>query len=507
VILDEVHHTSNVNTWGVNAQNAFDLAYCVLLNSGTPWRSDEIKIPFVRYDPVDHTCIADFPYDHQQARADRIIRKVSFPKNDAVMSWISKGKTYQATFNGTVPNDELSHQLHTALWDLNYAEKHGKDGLAAQLIRDAHRHLQRVREKVPNAAMLIIAMKTEHADAIAKLVQDVTGIVPVLAHSDVAASHARIAAFKESTDMYLVSVRMVGEGVDIPRIVGGAWLTNILTSLSFAQIIARGIRKLTVNDRTIARWFLPDHPVLRAHASKYEEPYKPGAEDALEEDDGNGDGNGDGDGIGDKTFFPLGTDSPHLTGVVFRHLLFSPAEIADAETRKVQDDLEAAVEEVALMMGLGTPITPAKVVHTAASTVTASRTSPAIPVAVRPATLVGAPQTAASLTAQILGGVPATFAAPLHKLPVQSSAVVLKTLKTKFHKLAQIYVPLTYGDDIFTNATRRDEKAHAVGSTYHRFGIPTRPQNPTIAELTRGVAAITDAIAKLTANAPSYTPY
>ena len=43
----------------------------------------------------------------------------------------------------------------------------------------------------------------------------------------------------ESDDPWIVAVRMVSEGVDIPRLAGGVYATNTLTDLFFRQAVGR----------------------------------------------------------------------------------------------------------------------------------------------------------------------------------------------------------------------------------------------------------------------------
>lgn len=49
VIFDEIHHAGDSYSWGLGLQRAFAAATRRLALSGTPFRSDGLRIPFVRY--------------------------------------------------------------------------------------------------------------------------------------------------------------------------------------------------------------------------------------------------------------------------------------------------------------------------------------------------------------------------------------------------------------------------------------------------------------------------
>ena len=73
VILDEPHHLAVDAVWGDSARHAFELAKRRLLLSGTPFRTDGLPIPWVRYDGGG-VCIWDFRYDYPDAIRESIVR-------------------------------------------------------------------------------------------------------------------------------------------------------------------------------------------------------------------------------------------------------------------------------------------------------------------------------------------------------------------------------------------------------------------------------------------------
>ena len=78
----------------------------------------------------------------------------------------------------------------------------------------------------------------------------------------------KIGAFATSGDRWLVAVRMVSEGVDIPRLAVGVFATSVSTALFFAQAVGRFVRARRRGET--ASVFLPSVPVLLGYAAELE---------------------------------------------------------------------------------------------------------------------------------------------------------------------------------------------------------------------------------------------
>ena len=91
---------------------------------------------------------------------------------------------------------------------------------------------------------------------------------PTLVLSDDKGSSDRITAFSEGTSKWLVAVRMVSEGVDVPRLAVGVYATSASTPLFFAQVIGRFVRSRKPGET--ASVFLPSVPNLLQLASELE---------------------------------------------------------------------------------------------------------------------------------------------------------------------------------------------------------------------------------------------
>ncbi|MBK7972917.1 MAG: DEAD/DEAH box helicase family protein [Deltaproteobacteria bacterium] len=115
VVLDEVHHAGESRSWGDGVRAAFEGAWRRLSLSGTPFRSDQITIPFIRY----HGNVAqpDFEYGYGDALGDgRVVRPVYFPRINGRMEWTAPdGQVHEATFQDALTRDLASQRLRTAL--------------------------------------------------------------------------------------------------------------------------------------------------------------------------------------------------------------------------------------------------------------------------------------------------------------------------------------------------------------------------------------------------------
>ena len=89
------------------------------------------------------------------------------------------------------------------------------------------------------AAGLVIAQDIPAAKALHQFLTQTLKTVAVLVVSSEPGAHVALEAFKASGAEWLVSVAMVSEGVNIPRLKVLAHLSNDRTELSFVQAIGR----------------------------------------------------------------------------------------------------------------------------------------------------------------------------------------------------------------------------------------------------------------------------
>ncbi|MCB0976606.1 MAG: DEAD/DEAH box helicase [Acidimicrobiales bacterium] len=258
VVFDEIHHAGDDRAWGESVLEAFTAADRRLSISGTPFRSDTQAIPFVRY--VLEEAAPDFEYGYGEALADRrVVRPVYFPRTNGHMEWTAPdGSIMEASFDDALDQARSSQRLRTAL------SLEGE--WLPSVLRQAIEQLDSIRAAQPNAGGLVIAMDQDHARGIVALLRDRFGQQATLVTSDDPTASTRIAGFAAGSEPWLVAVRMVSEGVDIPRLRVGVYATTTTTELFFRQAVGRFVRWTPGVKDQKAFLFIPDDPRLRARA-------------------------------------------------------------------------------------------------------------------------------------------------------------------------------------------------------------------------------------------------
>ncbi|TQK70024.1 DEAD/DEAH box helicase [Nocardioides sp. SLBN-35] len=264
VILDEIHHAGDSLSWGEGVREAFEPAARRLALTGTPFRSDINPIPFVTYAPGEGgvpTSVADYTYGYSEALADHVVRPVLFLAYSGQMSWRTRaGDEVAASLGEPLTKDMTSQALRTAL--------DPSGSWMPSVLEAADKRLSEVRRHVPDAGGLVIASDQDSARAYAKLLKQISGESVTVVLSDEKASSKKISAFSESDSRWMVAVRMVSEGVDVPRLAVGVWATTTSTPLFFAQAVGRFVRARKRGE--IASVFLPSVPNLLSFAAELE---------------------------------------------------------------------------------------------------------------------------------------------------------------------------------------------------------------------------------------------
>ena len=264
VILDEVHHAGDALSWGEAVREAFEPAHRRLALTGTPFRSDINPIPFVSYAPDDDgvpRSLADFTYGYAHALADHVVRPVLFMAYSGDMQWRTRaGDEVAARLGEPLTKDMTAQALRTAL--------DPSGAWMPSVLAAADKRLTEVRRHVPDAGGLVIATDQDSARSYAGLLKEITGEKPTVVLSDEKTSSKRIATFSENEDRWMVAVRMVSEGVDVPRLAVGVYATTTATPLFFAQAVGRFVRARKRGET--ASVFLPSVPNLLGFASEME---------------------------------------------------------------------------------------------------------------------------------------------------------------------------------------------------------------------------------------------
>ena len=264
VIMDEVHHGGDALSWGDALRIAFSRAERRLSLTGTPFRSDTAPIPFVTYLPDrDGVLVSQTDYDYGYGRAlhDGVVRPVMFMVYAGSMRWRTRaGDEMEARLGQDNTKDVTSQAWRAAL-------DPGGDWIP-QVMQAANNRLSEVRQSIPDAAGLVIATDQDDARAYAKVLFEITGEEPTLVLSDESGGGQKIDEFSADTSRWMVAVRMVSEGVDVPRLAVGVYATSAATPLYFAQAIGRFVRARRRGET--ATVFLPNVPQLMQLAQELE---------------------------------------------------------------------------------------------------------------------------------------------------------------------------------------------------------------------------------------------
>ena len=178
------------------------------------------------------------------------------------MRWRTKmGDEISASLGEPMIKDAIAQAWRTAL--------DPKGEWIVSVLAAADKRLSEVRRGVPDAGGLVIASNQTQARAYAAHLRALTGAAPTVVLSDDSGASARIEEFATGSSRWMVAVRMVSEGVDVPRLCVGVYATSTSTPLYFAQAIGRFVRARRRGET--ASVFLPSVTVVLDHAARLEE--------------------------------------------------------------------------------------------------------------------------------------------------------------------------------------------------------------------------------------------
>jgi superfamily II DNA or RNA helicase len=290
VICDEHHHAAVEAAWGDGANGAFADAKFTLTLTGTPIRSDGKESVWLAYDDqgqINHPEGGSYTLTYGEAVDLEYCRPITFHRHEGKFSVtlddgenISVSGTKETQFSDGL---KRIRGLQQALdyYKLACTPKYLPSGAAdsvsyqANLLEWCIDKLNDLRLRMPEAGGLVIAPNILVAEYMAELLELLDGEKPVVVHNRVANPDGKIAAFRNSKKRWLVSVAMVSEGVDIPRLRIMAYLPNAQTELSFRQAMGRVVRNFGPQDDSRAYVVMPTHRVFEAYARRVEAEMSP----------------------------------------------------------------------------------------------------------------------------------------------------------------------------------------------------------------------------------------
>ena len=189
---------------------------------------------------------------------------MTFHTYDGDMEWMSDGRRRRADFSVGLPAAEAARRLRTAL--------DPEGDWITHVLRDADARLTDLRAGPHrDAGGLVVAIDMEHADRLAERLARISGERPEIVTSETAGASERIARFAAGSGRWLVSVLMVSEGVDVPRLRVGVYATTARTELFFRQVVGRFVRRTPAPREQMSHVFLASDPRLKQLAAQIEE--------------------------------------------------------------------------------------------------------------------------------------------------------------------------------------------------------------------------------------------
>ncbi|MDO6486262.1 DEAD/DEAH box helicase family protein [Colwellia sp. 6_MG-2023] len=262
VIFDEIHHCAgsnidNANAWGEQIiLNIQDKAKYTLALTGTPWRSDAAPIVLSNYLHPSNKISCDYVYGLSEAITDDVCR---VPQIIAIDN-----------NNISVVDDEetkifTSFKCLLSQSVIPYQEIIENEKVIKYVISSAHEKLNTIRVANPDAAGLIVASSVEHARQISSLMKACFNEDSVVVTYRENEPTSIIQRFRHSQNKWIISVGMISEGTNIPRLQICCHLTNIKTEMHFRQILGR-ILRMTDSKNQEAIMYMPAEPKLLEYA-------------------------------------------------------------------------------------------------------------------------------------------------------------------------------------------------------------------------------------------------
>lgn len=239
VVFDEIHHCSGdepdrANIWGQQILSRIQgIATHTLALSGTPWRSDKYPIALAEYSDPEGKLFCDYQYGLAQAIEDNVCRKPKIVLVDNEHLTISEGSE-KKSFASIL---ELLKQSKTSYQDVIH------NTLAMEYVLSLGcQKLSEIRKESLNAGGLVVASSVKHAKKVQKILIEKFGQSATLVtyhHDD---PQSEIRAYQTGKTQWIVSVGMISEGTDIPRLQVCCHMSSVKTELYFRQVLGRILR-------------------------------------------------------------------------------------------------------------------------------------------------------------------------------------------------------------------------------------------------------------------------
>ncbi len=266
VILDEIHHcagddTQNANAWGEQVlMNIQGKARYTMALTGTPWRSDAIPIALANYVSKDNRLLVDYRYDLTQAIKDGVCRSPHITLLDNELINVIENKNKRSFTS-------IAEFLFKS--GLSYFEIITHNEIIREILKHGIIQLNKERRISPDAGGLIVAASVSHAGQIQLLLAELGESSEVVTYQE-DDPESLIRQFKRSYQKWIISIGMISEGTNIPRLRVCCYLSLVTTELYFRQVLGRVLRSQYTPVET-GYLIVPAHPRLLEYSNRIAE--------------------------------------------------------------------------------------------------------------------------------------------------------------------------------------------------------------------------------------------
>lgn len=237
LILDEVQFLNDRDAdetagWHRKVREVYESAAFRLLMSGTLWRTDNLKIPFVEYEKRDGLLYPafDINYTLRNAVGERAVLPTEWLNRSGVVEYSYKGETHLENMLND-GEDEESRKVRTFL---------SGDNAVAGLLDGMVEHWRDWCKRVYLSRMLVMADDQTQAKKWRKYLQEKHNVACVLATSKEESAGRKLRHFRERKHgQCLVTVAMAYVGFDCPDLTHLAYLSAARAPSWMLQSFAR----------------------------------------------------------------------------------------------------------------------------------------------------------------------------------------------------------------------------------------------------------------------------
>ncbi|MDC5706173.1 DEAD/DEAH box helicase [Vibrio europaeus] len=248
-VFDEIHHCGgdnddNYNSWGYHTLGIVQKAatYTLAL-TGTPWRSNQTPVTLATYSDPEGKILCDYQYTLSQAVQDRVCRRPN-------IALIDCNKTEFSDSNGSEVFGSINELVSSGY--VRYSAVIKNTDALNHILEEGVNRLKRIRRTNKCAGGLIVASSIKHARQIAQILSKRFSQSTTIVTYKTQDAQSTIQRFRDSACSWIISVGMISEGTDIPRLQVCCYLSNIKTELYFRQVLGRILR--TTKDRDQEAW-------------------------------------------------------------------------------------------------------------------------------------------------------------------------------------------------------------------------------------------------------------